>query len=31
MKFDSFEELKKQITKDVESGKQYFKNSAILG
>ena len=31
MKFDSFEELKKQIAKDVESGKQYFKNSAILG
>ena len=31
MRFGSFEELKQQITKDVESGKQYFKNSAILG
>ena len=25
MKFDSFEELKQQIAKDVEIGKQYFK------
>ncbi len=31
MKFDSFEELKQQIAKDVEIGKQYFKSSAILG
>ena len=30
MKFDSFEELKKQIVKDVEIGKQYFKVSTIL-
>jgi riboflavin kinase/FMN adenylyltransferase len=30
MKFDSFEELKQQIAKDVESGKQYFKSSVIL-
>jgi len=31
MKFDSFEELKQQIAKDVESGKKYFKARAILG
>ena len=31
MKFGSFEELKQQITKDVESGKKYFKSRAILG
>jgi riboflavin kinase/FMN adenylyltransferase len=31
MKFGSFEELKQQIVKDVESGKQYFKAHAILG
>ena len=31
MKFDSFEELKQQIAKDVEIGKQYFKSSAVLG
>jgi riboflavin kinase/FMN adenylyltransferase len=31
MKFDSLEELKQQIAKDVESGKQYFKSRAILG
>ena len=31
MKFDSFEELKQQIAKDVECGKQYFKAHAILG
>jgi FAD synthase len=31
MKFDSFEELKQQIAKDVESGKQYFNSRAILG
>jgi riboflavin kinase/FMN adenylyltransferase len=31
MKFDSFEELKQQIAKDVEIGKQYFKSSTILG
>jgi len=30
IKFDSFEELKQQITKDVENGKKYFKESAIL-
>ena len=30
IKFDSFEELKQQIAKDVEIGKQYFKESAIL-
>jgi len=30
IKFDSFEELKQQITKDVEIGKKYFKNNAIL-
>ena len=29
MKFDSLEELKQQIAKDVEIGKQYFKESAI--
>ena len=31
MKFDSFEELKQQIAKDVESGKKYFKAHTILG
>ena len=31
MKFSSFEELKQQITKDVESGKKYFKARNILG
>ena len=31
MKFDSFEELKQQIAKDVEIGKQFFKSSSILG
>jgi riboflavin kinase/FMN adenylyltransferase len=31
MKFSSFEELKQQITKDVESGKKYFKARDILG
>ena len=31
MKFGSFEELKQQITKDVESGKKYFKACDILG
>ena len=31
MKFDSLEELKQQIAKDVEIGKQYFKACAILG
>jgi len=31
MKFDSLEELKQQIAKDVESGKKYFKSSAISG
>jgi riboflavin kinase/FMN adenylyltransferase len=31
MRFGSFEELKQQITKDVESGKKYFKSRAILG
>ena len=31
MKFDSLEELKQQIAKDVEIGKQYFKARAILG
>jgi len=31
MKFDSFEELKQQIAKDVEIGKHYFKAHAILG
>ena len=31
MKFDSLEELKQQIAKDVEIGKQFFKSSAILG
>jgi len=31
MKFDSLEELKLQIAKDVEIGKQYFKSHAILG
>jgi riboflavin kinase/FMN adenylyltransferase len=31
MKFDSFEELKQQIAKDVETGKLYFKTRAILG
>ena len=31
MKFNSFEELKQQIAKDVEIGQQYFKSSAILG
>ena len=31
MKFDSLEELKQQIAKDVEIGKQYFKSSAMLG
>ena len=31
MKFNSFEELKQQIVKDVEIGKQYFKSTAILG
>ena len=31
MKFDSFEELKQQIAKDVEIGKRYFKAQAILG
>ena len=30
MKFNSFEELKQQIAKDVEIGKQFFKSSAIL-
>jgi riboflavin kinase/FMN adenylyltransferase len=30
IKFDSFEELKQQISKDVESGKKYFKSRAIL-
>ena len=30
MKFDSLEKLKKQIAKDVEIGKQYFKSSAML-
>ena len=31
MKFSSLEELKQQITKDVENGKKYFKSRAILG
>jgi riboflavin kinase/FMN adenylyltransferase len=31
MKFDSFEELKQQIAKDVEIGKRYFKAQATLG
>ena len=31
IKFDSFEELKQQIAKDVENGKQYFKARTILG
>jgi len=31
MKFNSFEELKQQIAKDVEIGKRYFKAQAILG
>jgi riboflavin kinase/FMN adenylyltransferase len=31
IKFGSFEELKQQITKDVKSGKKYFKSRAILG
>ena len=31
MKFDSLEELKQQIAKDVELGKQYFKSAAVLG
>ena len=31
MKFGSFGELKQQITKDVESGKKYFKARDILG
>jgi len=31
MKFDSFEELKQQIAKDVEIGKHYFKAHALLG
>jgi len=30
MKFDSFEELKQQIAKDVEIGKRYFEAQAIL-
>ena len=30
MKFNSFEELKQQIAKDVEIGKRYFKAQAIL-
>ena len=29
MKFDSFEELKQQIAKDVEIGKQYFNSSSF--
>jgi len=31
IKFDSLEELKQQIAKDVEVGKQYFKTQTILG
>jgi len=31
MKFNSLEELKQQIAKDVEIGKQYFKARAVLG
>ena len=31
MKFDTFEELKQQIAKDVEIGRQYFKAHANLG
>jgi len=31
MKFNSFEELKQQIAKDVEIGKRYFKTQAVLG
>ena len=29
MKFDSFEELKQQIVKDVEIGKRYFKSPGL--